>query len=87
MLKDLREAEQRRQTLAVFATFFHQFSQIDTRLRDVRIRAHADVAQFIDVIIIVAPVGDVISAQHLAGITVIHSNLLHGAQRYRFARC
>lgn len=81
MLKDLREAEQRRQTLAVLLARFHQFCQIDARLRDIRVRAHADMAQLVDVIVIVAPVGDVISTQHLAGITIIHGNLLHGAQR------
>ncbi|MNW10088.1 hypothetical protein D3C71_2072270 [compost metagenome] len=79
MLQDLREAEQGGQALAIFLALFHQLGKIDARMRDVWVRAHADVAQLIDVKVIVAPVGDVISAQHLAGITIIHGNLLHGA--------
>ena len=77
MLQDLREAEQCRQTLALSFTGFHQFGEIHARFRDVRIRADADVAQFVDVVVVIAPPGNIVSAQHLAGFLGAHRNLLH----------
>ena len=77
MLQDLREAEQCRQTLALSFTGFHQLSEIHARFRDVRIRADADVAQFVDVVVVIAPPGNIVSAQHLAGFLGAHRNLLH----------
>ena len=77
MLQDLREAEQCRQTLALSLTGFHQFGEIHARFRDVRIRADADVAQFVDVVVVIAPPGNIVSAQHLAGFLGAHRNLLH----------
>ncbi len=79
VLQDLREAEQRRQTLALRFASFHQFGEIDARLRDVRVRAHADVSQFVDVVVVIAPPGNIVSTQHLAGFLGAHCNLLHGA--------
>ena len=77
MLQDLREAEQCRQTLALSFTGFNQLREIHARFRDVRIRADADVAQFVDVVIVIAPPGNIVSAQHLAGFLGAHRNLLH----------
>ncbi|CAH0214896.1 hypothetical protein SRABI106_01834 [Rahnella aquatilis] len=87
VLQNLWETEQCRQTLTVLLTHvFHQLCQINTGRRLVRIRADTDVAQFVDVKIVVTPIGNVVSAQHLAGITIVHGNLLHGAQRNSIAR-
>ena len=81
MLQDLRKTEQRRQTLvALFLQLLNQLSQIDARLWDVGIRTNRNMTQFVDVIIVATPVGDVISTQHFAGITIIHGNLLHRTQ-------
>ena len=77
MLQDLREAEQCRQTLALCFTGFHQFGEVHARFRDVRIRANADVAQFVDVVVVIAPPGNIVCAQHLAGFLGAHRNLLH----------
>ncbi len=77
MLQDLREAEQCRQTLALCFTGFHQLSEIHARFRDIRIRADADVAQLVDVVVVIAPPGNIVSAQHLAGFLGAHRNLLH----------
>ncbi|SPX66634.1 Uncharacterised protein [Leclercia adecarboxylata] len=77
VLQDLWEAEQCRQTLPLRFTRFHQFGEIDARFRYVRIRANADVAQFIDVVVVIAPPGNIVSAQHLAGFLGAHRNLLH----------
>ena len=79
MLQDLREAEQCRQTLALRFTGFHQLSKVNARFGYVRIRAHADVAQFIDVVVVITPPGNIVSTQHLAGFLGTHCNLLHGA--------
>ena len=78
VLQDLREAEQCRQTLALRLTCFHQFGEIHARFRDVRVRADADVAQLVDVVVVIAPPGNIVSAQHLAGFLGAHRNLLHG---------
>ena len=79
MLQDLREAEQCRQALALRFTGFHQLSKVNARFGYVRIRAHADVAQFIDVVVVITPPGNIVSTQHLAGFLGTHCNLLHGA--------
>ena len=79
VLQDLREAEQCRQTLALRFTGFHQLSKVNARFWYVGIRAHADVAQFIDVIVVITPPGNIVSTQHLAGFLGTHCNLLHGA--------
>lgn len=39
-------------------TRFRPFREVNARFRDVRIRANADVAQFVDVIIVIAPPGN-----------------------------
>ena len=78
MLQDLREAEQCRQALTLRFTGFHQFSEIHARFRDVRIRADTDVAQLVNVVVVIAPPGNIVSAQHLAGFLGAHRNLLHG---------
>ncbi len=62
MLQNLRETEQRRQALTMCFTGFNQLGEIDTRLRNVRIRANADVAQFVDVVVVIAPPGNVVCA-------------------------
>ncbi len=72
MLQDLQKAEQRGQTLAL-----HQTSQIDAQRRFIGIGANADMAEFVDVVVIIAPLGNVIGMQHLAGILVVRRNLLH----------
>ena len=77
MLQDLREAEQCRQALTLRFTGFHQFSEIHARFRDVRIRADTDVAQLVNVVVVIAPPGNIVSAQHLAGFLGAHRNLLH----------
>ena len=79
VLQDLREAKQRRQALPLRFTCFHQLSEIDARFGDVRVRAHANVTQLIDVIVVIAPPGNIVSTQHLAGFLGAHCNLLHGA--------
>lgn len=77
VLQDLREAEQRRQTLAFGLALFYQFHQIDARLGKVRIRANADMTQLIDVVVVIAPVRDIVGSQHFAGVAVVHGYLLH----------
>ncbi|CCJ89762.1 hypothetical protein BN132_1690 [Cronobacter turicensis 564] len=78
MLQDLREAEQCRQALALSFTLLHQPREIDARFGDVRIGAYADMTQFVDVVVVIAPPGNIVSAQHLAGFLGAHCNLLHG---------
>jgi hypothetical protein len=53
-------------------------SQVNTGFRDIRIRAYADMAQFVDVIIVITPPGNIVSTKHLAGFLGAHRNLLHG---------
>ena len=77
MLQDLREAEQRGKTLALSFALFHQFCQIDAGMGNIRVGANADMAQFIDVVIVIAPPGNIVSTQHLAGFLGAHRNLLH----------
>ena len=77
MLQDLRKAEQRRQTLALGLALFHQLRQIDAQRRLVRVWADADVTEFVNVVVVIAPPGNVIGTQHFAGILVVHCNLLH----------
>ena len=52
---------------------------------DVNELGHIDVAQFVNVIIVVAPPGDVVRTQHFARILIVHCNLLHGAECTLFA--
>ena len=78
-LEDLREAEQCWQALPLRFAGFHQLREIDASFRDVRVRAHADVAQLVNVIVVIAPPGNIVSTQHLAGFLGAHCNLLHGA--------
>ena len=85
MLQDLREAEQRRQTLTVSLALFYQPGEIDAHIRHIRVGTDADVPQFVHVVIVVAPPGNVIGAQHSAGILIAHSHLLHRAQSTLFA--
>ncbi|MNO82967.1 hypothetical protein D3C76_742560 [compost metagenome] len=77
VLQDLREAKQCWQTLALRFARFHQFGEIHTSFRYVRIRANADVAQFVDVVVVITPPGNIVCAQHLAGLFGAHRNLLH----------
>ena len=60
MLQDLREAEQRRQALSLGFARFDQLGQVDARFRDVRIRANADMAQFVNVVIVITPPGNIV---------------------------
>ena len=79
VLQDLREAEQRRQTLPLRFASFYQLGKINTCFRDVRVRAHANVTEFVDVIVVITPPGNIVGTQHLAGFLGTHCNLLHGA--------
>ncbi len=77
MLKNLRETEQRGQALALGLAFLNQLSQIDTHIRTIRIGADANMTQFIDVIVVIAPPGNVVGPQHQAGVLIVHRHLLH----------
>lgn len=48
----------------------HEFSLTARDRRELpgrRVRAHADVAQLVNVIVVIAPPGNIVSTQHLAG--------------------
>lgn len=83
MLQDLQKTKKYGETLTFFLTLFHQFRPIDGRLRKIGVRTYADVAFFINVIVTITLLGNVISAQHLAVITNIHDNPLHCIQKDR----
>ncbi len=55
------ETEQCRQTLTLCFTSLPLTAQIDASFRDVRVRAHADVAQLVNVIVVIAPPGNIVS--------------------------
>ena len=62
MLQDLREAEQRRQTLPLRFTGFYQLGEVNARFWYIRVRADADVAKLVDVVVVIAPPGNVVCA-------------------------